>query len=351
VLRGRLPRRSALVGLLMATAAACAAPGAEVAEHRGQASTEPRPSDDLPPVVVPERPSATDVSELPGSLPSAPEPAARYEVGVGEVLPDAKRVAADVAQALTTYEAGVTAWDVAATAAGGDRAEAFLAAIGPLHHDAAWSRGEVVYAQLGGVAGRATSVMVVVDQTVGRADGEVRRERRTIDVRLRFEHDRWRLDTLASAGGTPVPRVEASLSPAARAVLDHPGIGLPDSARWDIHRGIVRDELLTLMLDLAERSRFEAVVLDTGHPRQVFGTDRLSAHTRGLAIDIHELDGRRVVDDRDRDSHTHRVVRWLFAHPDVRRVGSPWALDAFGGRSFTDVVHQDHIHIEVGLRR
>ena len=31
----------------------------------------------------------------------------------------------------------------------------------------------------------------------------------------------------------------------------------------------------------------------------------------------------------------------------VSEVGSPWALDGYGGRSFTDDVHLDHVHIGV----
>ncbi len=71
----------------------------------------------------------------------------------------------------------------------------------------------------------------------------------------------------------------------ARAVLDDPRIDLPDSARWDILAGEVSPALLRLM----SRAADEAAV----------------------------------------------------------RIGSPWALDGLGGRSFTDVVHQDHLHIAV----
>lgn len=33
--------------------------------------------------------------------------------------------------------------------------------------------------------------------------------------------------------------------------------------------------------------------------------------------------------------------------PEVSQIGAPWALDGYGGRSFTDVVHQDHLHVGV----
>ena len=43
----------------------------------------------------------------------------------------------------------------------------------------------------------------------------------------------------------------------------------------------------------------------------------------------------------------YRFVEWLYEQPEVKQIGSPWALDGFGGRSFTDIVHQDHIHIAI----
>jgi hypothetical protein len=57
-----------------------------------------------------------------------------------------------------------------------------------------------------------------------------------------------------------------------------------------------------------------------------------------------------VVDDRGPDSVTRGLVEWLYGHPDVHQVGSPWDLDEqeWARRSFTDAVHQDHIHLAVG---
>ena len=85
------------------------------------------------------------------------------------------------------------------------------------------------------------------------------------------------------------------------------------------------------------------VVLASGHPRDVFETGRTSSHTRGQAVDIHLLGDEYVVDGRrTEDGLTYETTRWLYDHPDVSNLGSPWALDGFGGRSFTDVVHADH---------
>jgi hypothetical protein len=35
----------------------------------------------------------------------------------------------------------------------------------------------------------------------------------------------------------------------------------------------------------------------------------------------------------------------LFADGEVPELGGPWAFDGFGGRSFTNEVHLDHLHV------
>ena len=114
-----------------------------------------------------------------------------------------------------------------------------------------------------------------------------------------------------------------------------------------IHAGTVSDALLQTMADLAERTPYGVVTLSNGHPHNVFGTDRQSNHTRGRAVDIYRLGPTRVIDDREPASATHEVVTWLYDLPALSELGSPWALDGYGGRSFTDTVHQDHLHVGV----
>jgi hypothetical protein len=81
----------------------------------------------------------------------------------------------------------------------------------------------------------------------------------------------------------------------------------------------------------------------------VFETDRVSHHTVGQAVDINRIGDLLVIDDRDPDSATRAIVGWLFVHPDVLELGSPWDLDGpASSLSFTDAVHQDHIHLAVG---
>jgi hypothetical protein len=203
----------------------------------------------------------------------------------------------------------------------------------------------MVYPQLGGLASDRASVMVVVEQRTGTAptlDTEVR----TLNVEVRRVGSQWRFERLISAGGAPV-RPTAALSEVALAVLADPRIELPDSARWDIAAGLVSEDLLNLMARLAERTAFGVVTLSAGHSWEIYGTPRQSDHARGLAVDIYRLGERLVIDDRTPGSTTHSLVTWLYDQPEVARMGSPWALDGFGGRSFTDPLHQDHLHIAV----
>lgn len=279
----------------------------------------------------------------------APPPAvpARYEPAESENHPNAKRLAAGVAHTLTNYDPGMSVDAVlAAVTSDAKRQEALAAVAEPLLRPDVWSRGTVVYPQLGGLHIGSASVMVVVRQELGRDADVVETATRTLDVRLRLVDGRWVFDQLASVGGAP-PADRADLSPTARRVLDDPRIRLPDSARWDIQRGAISPRLLQVMSDLADRTPYAVVTLSSGHPFHVFGTQRQSKHTLGRAMDVYLLEDDHLVDLRSEDSVAHELVRWLYTHPEVSSIGSPWALDERGGRSFSDAVHQDHIHIAV----
>jgi hypothetical protein len=291
-------------------------------------------------------PAATPSTTAPpsSSRPPAPELPAAYQPARGEVLAEAKRVAGQAVQQLATYQPGVAHRAVAARllAPGGDPA-ALLEAAAPMLVPDALSVGEVVYAQLGGLTPAAAAVMVIVRQALRQPDGETTVMARTLDVRLRRASGRWVLDELASAGGRPVAR-PAKLPADARAVLDDPRIQLPDSARWDIHRGAVDPRLLQAMRAMADRHPYAVSVLISGHPRNVFGTNRRSNHNAGRAVDVYAVAGRLVVHQRRRGSAAYRLARWL-DRDGVSELGSPWAFGDGGARSFTNTVHRDHLHL------
>ena len=277
--------------------------------------------------------------------PQGSEPlTSRWRPGDNEVYPDAKRLASRVVERLTNFESGSPARRVAAEV--GRRfnvapSELVTAAQEVVRRGVA-SKGVVVYPQLGGVRPDSAAVMVVVDQTLD--DGTKSWvERRTVDVRLVLREQRWALEQVESAGGKAVEQ-PARISDAALAVLEHPAIRLTDSARWDIYSGAIDDRLLTMMARAAERHEIAIVTLATGHPLNVFATDMTSNHTLGRAVDIYSVDGEDVVESRTKGSPAFRLARWLY-NQGVPELGSPWAFDGYGGRSFTDIVHADHIHL------
>lgn len=312
--------------------------GDEPAERPTIDTTPPDPSSDED-----EGPPSDDDAD---QLPEAPDPAGAYELSSEEVHPNAKTVAAAIAQAITTYDRDQGLVDaVEGLDLRGADAEALAAQASVLHHEDHWSRGRAVYSQLGGVTEKDISVMVVTEQTLGGPNG-VRTQTRTLDVRLTDVDGHWEFSELADAGGTE-PRSEHVLTEQAERVLSHDRIELPDSARWDILSGHTDPTLLELMARAADEFSFGVVSLHSGHPANIFDTERPSDHTRGLAVDIYAVDGTAVIDDRADDSTTWRFVQWLYEQPEVMKIGGPWALDGFGGRSFTDIVHQDHLHVAV----
>lgn len=313
--------------------------GAQSPSSTPSASVDASPSTEPPPS---SSPTAT-----PTPTPSPPIAPARYEPAANEVYPNAKKLAADVAYDLTNYGPDDDPRTIASAVAGGpEQAASLVEAARPLLHPGRWSRGAVVYPQLGGVTPSRVSVMVVVEQRTGVGGETQSTVSRTLDVRLVLRGDAWVFDELASAGGVELPR-PSDLPPEATAVLDDPRIELPDSARWDIYAGGTSTALLRLMSELAERTPYGVVVLSSGHPFNVFGSEHQSNHTKGRAVDIYRVGSVLVIDDRDPGSATDAEVRGLYEHPALSEIGSPWALDGFGGRSFTDVVHQDHLHIGV----
>lgn len=279
------------------------------------------------------------------SVRSGPPRIKPFEPNAAEVFPNGKRLAGRVAQRALTYRRGTTAHQVAAALPASRVGAARLARVlRPAVEPDAWSAAEVVYPQLSGVTATSLGAMVVVRQTTERADGRRRTLTRVVDVRLRRSGGPWSLDNIGSIGGSPVRRPE-ELSAAGRRVLDSPAIELSDSARWDIHRGRVDDALLRVLARAATRREFAVAVFRAGHPHNVWATDRPSAHSSGLAADIYAVGGRPLITQRSPDTPAYELAEELFAGG-AFQLGSPWVFGAGGPRSFSDPVHQDHIHVQ-----
>jgi hypothetical protein len=291
------------------------------------------------------RPPAT--SPAPEST-VTPEPwpsVAAYEPDPREGYPNGKRLAARVAATALTYPRGASARQVAErlgrTTPGLRRlAEAIQPAVDP----AMASSARVVYPQLAGVTANSLGAMVVVRQRLSGSDGRSRVFTRVVDVRLRRDGGPWRLDEIGSVGGRPAARPD-DLPAAARRVLDDPRITLSDSARWDIHRGGIDEGLLRTLGDVAMRQRISVSVLRSGHPREVWQTSRPSAHSRGFAADIYAVGGRLVIRQGEAGSAAYTLAAGLVTGG-AAQVGGPWVLAPGGSRSFTDDVHQDHVHVQ-----
>ncbi len=343
---------AALVGAFVTVGVIAATTGfSDDAETEEPTQLTSPPTSTSPIPGVDETATATPSSTTPSfttSPPPVPEP---YQPTPNEVEPDAKRLGALVAHQLTNYDAGAS-FDTLAAGITDDPylLASTLASAVPILHAESWSRGEVEYAQLGGLTPDTASIMVVVEQTIG-GNGPERVETRTMDIRLRHgAAGTWEFEELASAGGVPVARPD-DLRPVAAAVVDDPRIGLPDSAEWDIYAGHTGDSLLTTLAELAEIMPFSAAVLHTGHPYNVFGTGRVSNHSIGRAIDIYEVGGQRVIDGRVEGSVTHDFVTMLAQRDDIYEFGAPWDFPDARSRMFTNLVHQDHIHIGVVANR
>lgn len=253
-----------------------------------------------------------------------------------------KQLASDVLQSIGTYEMGGGTVAAATDRLAGRGSSAVVEAAAPLLLPAAASSVEIVYPQLGGLTQTDASVMVVFRHRILVA-GEEEVEVRTADVRLVRADAGWSVSTIASLGGNPVSVV--ALSPAAQAVLSSDRLELPDSARWDVEAGRIDDRVLDLLARLAVDHSLSVTVLATGHPHNVFATESVSNHTVGRGVDVWAVDGVPVVSQRDPTGPLHALVAQLLAEG-VTELGSPWDLDGPGGRaSFTNTVHQDHLHL------
>ena len=262
-----------------------------------------------------------------------------------EEYPNGKRVAARIAQRALTYRRGATAREIAGELESGGVEVARLArTLKPAVDPDSWSAAEIVYPQLSGVTESSLGAMVVVRQRLQSSDGERRALTRVVDVRLRRSGGPWSLDAIASVGGRPVPR-PAKLSTAAKRVLDNPNIELSDSARWDIHRGSVDAALLGALARVAAKRKLSLAVIRSGHPNTVWATSRPSAHSAGAAADIYAVAGRPVIAQREPGSEAYALAEELVSGG-AYQLGSPWVLGSGGAQSFTDAVHQDHIHIQ-----
>lgn len=294
-------------------------------------------ANDPRPTAAPPSTSTTSTTRPPPRLPPPPP----YVAPATEVEPEVKQLAAQTVQLLTTYQASASTIDAARqrlVAAGAPPEIADKA--GQVVVGGAASAGDIVYPQLAGFTTGRAAVMVVVRQRL-LVDRTISAVTRTVDVRLLRSPAGWAVEDVVSFGGDPVAE-PPDLSPLARKVVTHPRIQLPDSARWDIFAGRIDDRVLSVMANLADRYDIGVAVLSAGHPLQVFGTVRASNHIAGRAVDVWSINGP-VVAQRATGALRPLVSELLASG--VTELGSPLDVDGAARASFTDLVHQDHLHL------
>ncbi len=285
----------------------------------------------------------TGGTSAPPGAPALPRTRA-WRPDPSDVAPDVKLRAVELVEAVGAWPPG---------GAGTVRARGRVAALGlppgladqagPLLGPARAAALEVVDAQYGGILADSASVLVVCRRWTADAHGSVSADGTTVDVRLSRDRPRWTVTALYPARpGAPA----ASPPDSARRVQADPRIRLPAAAQADIRSGRVHTSVLDAMLRLAGGYPMDVSVVRSGHPIDVFGTDRPSDHPLGRAFDVWRIDGHAVV-----SAATSRALITSFmrdaAAAGSYNVGGPVQLTgaARPDQFFSDATHHDHVHV------
>lgn len=278
--------------------------------------------------------TTTSTAPLPPPTPWAPSPQ--------ETQPQLKQRAALAVQTIDTYDLGDGTPEAAAsrlTSAG--LAPTLGSSAGSLLDPNRASSARVIYPQLGGLTATAASVMVVTEIHAQDVDGRRSRSTRVVDVRLTRGAGQWEVAAIASDGQGPAP-TDTPIA-GALTLLEERRVQLPGSAVADLRSGHIDPRVVDLLVRLAAKWRLSVSVLSTGHPPNVFGTNRTSNHTAGRGVDIWAVDDIPVI-DQQRSSGLTALVNEALALG-ATEIGAPFDTDGLGGRMFTNEVHLDHLHL------
>lgn len=151
----------------------------------------------------------------------------------------------------------------------------------------------------------------------------------------------------AGPSAASIPR--AALPPrrvaTAEALLTDPRIVLSDNAAADLRNGLVDARLVALLAHMTKTYDVELTVLSTGHGRFVKGTNKVSNHIPGRAVDISAINGEDVT---SANAAARRFLQELLTvDADFRpnEIGGPWDIDDAEPVGFTDSGHRSHLHI------
>lgn len=332
----QLSGRPAQAASVRATVAVLVMSGTIIGCSTPERSTEPAaPSTERTPVAA--SPSSTVPTTT--TVPSLPEVTA-YTPVAGEPGADAKAAAAEFVERLGTYRVGEGLDLLGSATAGLADPAASRQALAPLASDDAEAVSEVVYPQLGGLLTNSASVMTVVRQHVRRG-ADIVASTRTYDIRVESDGEAWRVVDVVP----PVTLLQGAVSPAATALIAQLGAGLPETAAQDLNSGGVDERLIELLGRVAGTTTLGVTVFAAGHPAEVFGTASQSNHTAGRGVDIWQVGGRSVFEQRGEPSSPARQLVEMALAAGATEVGAPWDVDGPGGASFTNALHQDHLHL------
>lgn len=130
-----------------------------------------------------------------------------------------------------------------------------------------------------------------------------------------------------------------------KAVLAHDHLSLREDARADVSAGRVDPRVLGVLLSLATTHQVGGIGPFTRHHCLVNRTSHLSNHVFGRAVDVFTIDRAPVSEG---NAAARGVVSEVLALPQALlpdEIGQPWADLAAQDRVFTDVDHDDHLHL------
>jgi hypothetical protein len=283
-----------------------------------------------------------------GSSPATPQHAPASSLpsssvwlpGPGEISPDVKRRAVELIEALAAWpreQQGATAARQRVAALGLD--PGLIHQASPLLADAPEATVHVIDAQYGGILPASASVLVVCEQWLRASTGTVTAGGTTVDVRLEQAHPRWQVSALHPA--EPGPAISGLPWPGSQ-VLTNGRIHLPAAAEADVKSGNVHTSVLQALQQLSQEYVLAVSVIRSGHPLEVFGTDRPSDHPRGRAVDVWAINGEAVVEPATSPELVDGFMRRAAAVGSYN-VGGPRQLE--GPQFFSDQTHHDHVHL------
>ncbi len=143
---------------------------------------------------------------------------------------------------------------------------------------------------------------------------------------------------------------ETGIAPAdTLALLQHPRLTLSPYARTDLVAGVVDARLTAALAVLLQRHSLSIGGFKTGHPKMIVtaaGPGALiSTHYYGRGADLMSIDGRPVSRVNPGARSVVRELQALLAGTRYE-IGQPWP-DLVQPGTFTNAVHQDHIHIGI----